>query len=93
MSLGYMPSFTDEKKRVSLRVVSVAVLSFPRERTSMQLPLFCRGSRKGSASMYPVVGKLSSNIIISRISSVSASLSVICAGSSENSSLSTLSAA
>ena len=69
-----MPSFVPEKKCTILRVVSIRVPSFARLRTSMREPSFCKGSRKGMASMYPVVGKASSNIIMSRISSVSTSL-------------------
>ena len=69
-----MPSFTLEKKCTMRRVVSSMVFSLPRLSTSMRVPSFSRGSRKWIASIYPVVGKLSSNISTRRISSVRMSL-------------------
>ena len=93
LSLGYTPSLMPPKKCRILRTVSVAVLSLPSESVSMDDPALSSGSRNGAASMYPVVGKLSSNIIISLISSVRASLVPITPLSVENSSFSTLSAA
>ena len=73
-------------------MVSVAVFSLPSESTSMHEPGFASESRKG-VSMYPVVGKFSSNIITRRISSVSLSLLPMTAASLENSSPATRSTA
>ena len=83
-----MPSFTVWKKCRARRSVSRRVLSLPRERISMEafLPM---GSRKGMASIYPEVGKFSSNIRIRRISSVSRWRRWIWFPSVQNSSCST----
>ena len=51
MSLGYMPSLTLLKKCSRRLMVSVTVLSFPRESRSMHEPALVRPSRKGRASM------------------------------------------
>ena len=87
-----MPSLTVWKKWRALRRVSRRVRSFPRDRRSMDafLPI---GSRNGMASMYPEVGKLSSNMRMRRISSVRRCLLWISSGMVENSSAATLSAA
>ena len=85
-----MPSLVPEKKWTILRVVSIRVPSFARLSTSMRDPSFCKGLRKGMASMYPVVGKASSNIIMRRISSVRTSLRRMVSADVENSSSITL---
>ena len=81
------------KKCRMRRMVSVAVFSLPSESTSMQEPGFSSALRKGMASMYPVEGKFSSNIITRRISSVSFSRRPMTEASVENSSPATFSAA
>ena len=56
-------------------------------------PSLSKGFRKGSVSIYPVVGKLSSNITMSLISSVSKSLWRMVSFFVEKDSFATLSAA
>ena len=73
--------------------VSSMVLSFLRDIRSMAAELFSRGIRKFMQSMKPLEGKLSSNIMISLISSVSTSLLRIAEGSLEKVSVAVLSAA
>ena len=88
-----MPSFMPAKNDDTLASVPIMVRSFPTESRSMLYPSFSSGFRNGSASMYPVVGKDSSNITIRRISSVSRSLWRMMPGSVENCSDATRSAA
>ena len=88
-----MPSFIPAKNAEIFERVPIIVLSLPVQSRSMLYPSFRRGFRKGRASMYPVVGKVSSNITMRRISSVRRSLWRILRGSEENCSDATLSAA
>ena len=78
LRLGYTPSFTLSKNDVTLRRVSSIVLSLRIGSRSIADELLSRGLRKSMQSMKPPEGKLSSNIIISLISSVSRSLFLIC---------------
>ena len=91
LRFGYTPSLTSSKKAVTLCRVSSIVLSFRRDIRSIAAELFSNGTRKSMQSMNPPQGKLSSNIIISLISSVSSSLFLILAASVQNSSVATLS--
>ncbi len=84
LRLGYTSSFTPSKNEMTLRRVSSMVLSFLREMRSIAEELLSRGLRKSMQSMKPPDGKLSSNIMIRRISSVRRSLLRICLTSVEN---------
>lgn len=84
LRLGYTSSFTPSKNEMTLRRVSSIVLSFLREMRSIAEELLSRGLRKSMQSMKPPDGKLSSNIMIRRISSVRRSLLRICLTSVEN---------
>ena len=93
LRLGYTPSLTSSKKEVTLRRVSSMVLSFRSESRSIAAELLSSGLRKSMQSMKPPDGKLSSNIIMSLISSVRRSLLRIFPGLLEKVSVAVLSAA
>ena len=84
-----MPS----KNAVTLRKVSSIVFSFLSDMRSIAEELLSSGFRKSMQSMNPPEGKLSSNIIIRRISSVRSSLLRMCEGLVEKVSVAVLSAA
>ena len=84
-----MPSKND----VTLRRVSSIVLSLRMDMRSIAEELLSSGFRKSMQSMNPPEGKLSSNIMIRRISSVRSSLFLICEGLVEKVSVAVLSAA
>ena len=90
---GYTPSFTSSKKAVTLRRVSSIVLSLRIEIRSIAAELVSSGLRKSIQSMKPPEGKLSSNIMISLISSVRRSLLRIFAALVEKVSVAVLSTA
>ena len=93
LRLGYTPSFIPSKNDVTFRRVSSIVLSLRSERRSIAAELVSRGLRKSMQSMKPPDGKLSSNIIMRRISSVRRSLLRICDGLVEKVSVAVLSTA
>ena len=90
---GYTPSLTPLKKFVTFLRVSSMVLSFLSDMRSIAEELLSSGLRKSMQSMNPPDGKLSSNIMMSLISSVSTSLLRISAGSVEKVSVAVLSVA
>ena len=91
LRLGYTPSFTPLKKDVTFLSVSSIVLSFLSDMRSMAEEVLSSGLRKSMQSMNPPDGKLSSNIMISLISSVRSSLLRISAWSAEKVSVAVLS--
>ena len=93
LRLGYTPSLMLSKNDVTLRSVSSIVLSFLKDIRSMAAELRSSGLRKSMQSMNPPDGKLSSNIMIRRISSVRSSLLRIWDGLVEKVSVAVLSAA
>ena len=93
LRFGYTPSLMPSKNEVTLRRVSSMVLSFLMDRRSIAAELLSSGFRKSMQSMNPPDGKLSSNIIMRRISSVRSSLLRMCAGLVEKVSVAVLSAA
>ena len=93
LRFGYTPSLMPSKNDVTFLRVSNMVLSFLRDRRSIAAELLSSGLRKSMQSMKPPDGKLSSNIMMRRISSVRSSLLRMCDGLVEKVSVAVLSAA
>ena len=93
LRFGYTPSFMPSKNDVTFLRVSSMVLSFLRDRRSIAAELLSSGLRKSMQSMKPPDGKLSSNIMMRRISSVRSSRLRMCDGFVEKVSVAVLSAA
>ena len=93
LRLGYTPSFMPSKKFVTFLKVSSIVRSLRSDIRSIADELLSSGLRKSIQSMNPPEGKPSSNIMISRISSVRSRRLRIWASFVENVSAAVLSAA